>query len=83
MRYLVVIERTETGFRASCPDLDGCVATGGTRADVEGQIGRVVDFHVCALRRAGEAPPPARADAWFVEVGSLAGDMAGFAPGRG
>lgn len=28
--YLIVIEKTSTGFSAYSPDVDGCVATGAT-----------------------------------------------------
>jgi predicted RNase H-like HicB family nuclease len=31
MRYLIIIEGTETGFSAYAPDLPGCIATGQTR----------------------------------------------------
>ncbi|MEF9427318.1 MAG: type II toxin-antitoxin system HicB family antitoxin, partial [Candidatus Mariimomonas ferrooxydans] len=30
MKYLIVIEETETGYSAYSPDLEGCVATGAT-----------------------------------------------------
>jgi hypothetical protein len=30
-KYLVVVEKTDTGYSAYSPDLDGCVATGRTR----------------------------------------------------
>ena len=31
MKYLVVIEKTGTGYSAYSPDIDGCVATGSTK----------------------------------------------------
>ena len=34
-RYLIMIEATSTGFSAYCPDLPGCVATGGAREEVK------------------------------------------------
>jgi predicted RNase H-like HicB family nuclease len=37
-RYLIVIERTSTGYSAYSPDLLGCVATGSTRAEVEREM---------------------------------------------
>jgi predicted RNase H-like HicB family nuclease len=33
MKYLIVIEKTETGFSAYSPDLPGCVSTGTTLED--------------------------------------------------
>ena len=35
MKYLIVIEKTATGYSAYSPDLDGCVATGSTQEEVE------------------------------------------------
>ena len=35
MRYLVIIERTDTGYSAYSPDIDGCIATGETKDEVE------------------------------------------------
>jgi predicted RNase H-like HicB family nuclease len=33
--YLIVIEETKMGFSAYSPDLDGCIATGADRNEVE------------------------------------------------
>lgn len=68
VRYLIVVRPSGTGFEAWCPDLEGCVATGGTREEAERQLGRVIDFHVCALRRAGREPPRPGALPRFVEL---------------
>ena len=38
MKYLIVIEETSTGFSAYSPDIDGCVATGATKEEVEKNI---------------------------------------------
>jgi len=35
VQYLIVVEKTATGFSAYSPDLDGCVATGATKNEVE------------------------------------------------
>jgi len=37
-KYLIVIEETGTGYSAYSPDLDGCVATGKTREQVEQEM---------------------------------------------
>jgi hypothetical protein len=34
-RYLIIIERTNTGLSAYSPDLPGCVATGAIREELE------------------------------------------------
>lgn len=68
MRYLVVIEKTESGYAAHCPDLEGCVATGRTRSEVEEQIGRVLEFHVSGLRHLAADIPVPEAYATYVEL---------------
>jgi predicted RNase H-like HicB family nuclease len=59
MRYAVVIERAEGNFSAYVPDLPGCVATGASIADVEGEIRDAIRFHIEGLKADGlEIPAP-------------------------
>ena len=67
-RYLIVIEETPTGFSAYCPDLEGCVATGHTRAEVEQEMSEAIAFHLEGLRHEGEKVPPPRSSISYVEV---------------
>ena len=69
MKYLIVIEPTDTGFSAYSPDLPGCVATGDTREEVERNMAEAVEFHLEGLREEGEPVPKPSADSAFVEVG--------------
>jgi predicted RNase H-like HicB family nuclease len=50
MKYLVIIEETNTGFSAYSPDLEGCVATGANRADVERLMKEAIEFHLEGLK---------------------------------
>lgn len=56
-KYLIIIEKTETGFSAYVPDLPGCVATGGSRIIVEKNIYEAVVFHVEGLKGEGLVIP--------------------------
>ena len=67
-RYLIVIEPTPTGFSAYSPDLAGCVATGASRADVEGVMREAIEFHLAGLRTEGQPIPPGGTFATYVEV---------------
>ena len=59
IKYLIVVEETPTGYSAYSPDLDGCVATGSSRADVEKNMREAIEFHLDGLRRDGyEVPKP-------------------------
>jgi predicted RNase H-like HicB family nuclease len=51
MRCLIVIEKTATGYSAYSPDLDGCIATGTTRDEVERSMREAVEFHLEGLRQ--------------------------------
>jgi predicted RNase H-like HicB family nuclease len=67
-KYLVVIEKTEAGYSAYSPDLDGCVSTGRTLAEVEANIGEAVRFHLDGLRVEGLPFPEPRTRSAYVEV---------------
>ncbi len=59
IKYLIVVEETASGFSAYSPDLDGCVATGHSRHEVEKNMREAVAFHLDGLRRDGcEIPKP-------------------------
>ena len=60
-KYLIVVEKTATGYSAFSPDLLGCVATGATRDDVEKTMRETVQFHLDGLREEGlDVPAPHR-----------------------
>jgi predicted RNase H-like HicB family nuclease len=68
MKLLVVVEQTDTGYSAYSPDLQGCVATGPTRGEVESRIREAIEFHLEGLRAEGLHPPEPHAYATVVEV---------------
>ena len=49
-KYLIVIEKTETGYSAYSPDIAGCVATGSTREEVEYNMEKAIEFHIEGLK---------------------------------
>jgi len=49
MKYLVVIEKTSTGYSAYAPDLPGCVATGAILDEVERGMHEAIEFHLEGL----------------------------------
>jgi predicted RNase H-like HicB family nuclease len=49
-KYLIVIERTETGYSAYSPDLPGCVSTGTTPEEVETNMADAISLHLEGLR---------------------------------
>lgn len=66
--YIVVIEKSETGFGAYVPDLPGCVAVGKSRDETLALIREAIELHVESLRESGEAVPPPTSTAERVAV---------------
>lgn len=67
-RYLIVIEETGTGFSACSPDLEGCVATGATKREVEAEMREAISFHLDRLAKSGETIPEPHTYSAYVEV---------------
>jgi len=67
-KYLVVIEKAESGFSAYSPDLPGCVSTGRTREDAERNMREAIEFHLDGLRQDGQPIPEPSTSAAYVEV---------------
>ena len=61
MKYAVVIERGPTSFGAHVPDLPGCVAVGGTKAEVLVLIREAIELYLEVLEegRGGDSDPQA------------------------
>jgi predicted RNase H-like HicB family nuclease len=68
MRLLIVVEETPTGYSAYSPDVPGCVATGGSRAEVEAAMREAIAFHIEGLHEAGLDTPAPHSYAVMVEV---------------
>ena len=63
MKYLILFEKTGTGYSACIPDLPGCVATGRTRAMVEKSIVKAIRFHLDGMKEENIKFPLNRTDA--------------------
>ncbi len=68
MQYLVVVEKTDTGFGAYVPDLPGCVAVGETRDEVIKLIQEAIEFHIEGLKQAGEPVPAPSSQSELIDV---------------
>ncbi|MEX0810740.1 MAG: type II toxin-antitoxin system HicB family antitoxin [Chitinophagales bacterium] len=53
LKYLVIIEKTKTGYSAYVPDLPGCIASAKTKKVVEQSIYEAVKFHIEGLKEEG------------------------------
>ena len=68
MKYLIIIERTGTGYSAYSPDLDGCVSTGKTREDVEMNMREAIEAHLEVIKEEGQVVPAPRTWSAYVDV---------------
>ena len=67
-RYLVVTEEADGNLSAYSPDLDGCVATGKTREEVEANMREAIRLHIAGLQQDGLPVPEPRSSADYVVV---------------
>ena len=67
-KHLVVVEETGTGYAACSPDLPGCIATGGTREEVEREMREAIQFHIEGLRLEKQSVPEPHSYPAFCEV---------------
>jgi len=67
-RYLIIIEETKTGFSAYSPDLDGCVATGADRDEVEQEMKEAIKFHLEGLKEEHLTIPTPHSFSTYLEI---------------
>ena len=68
MKYLIVIEKTGTGYSAYSPDVPGCVATGTTRDEAEREMKSAIAFHIEGLKSEGVALPTPHSSSSYIDV---------------
>ena len=68
MKYLIIVEKTETGFSAYSPDVPGCVSTGRTVAETKASMKEAIEFHIEGLKQEGLAVPQPSTKSAYVEV---------------
>ncbi len=68
MKYLVVIEKTQTGYSAYSPDVLGCVSTGATLEKVNQNMQEAIEFHIHGLIEEGIEVLKHSAYSAYVEV---------------
>ncbi|MBI4904359.1 MAG: type II toxin-antitoxin system HicB family antitoxin [Acidobacteria bacterium] len=56
-KFLVVFEKSGTGYGAYAPDLPGCVATGRTLEETRARMTKAMEMHLSAMRADGDEIP--------------------------
>jgi predicted RNase H-like HicB family nuclease len=67
-KYLIIIEKTGTGYSAWVPDLPGCIATGRTKEMVEKYIFEAIRFHLEGLKESNLPIPSNKTEAGNIFV---------------
>jgi predicted RNase H-like HicB family nuclease len=67
-KYLIIIEKTETGYSAYVPDLPGCIATGKSKSMVEKKIYESIQFHLEGMKEGHLVIPMPKTEATTVLV---------------
>jgi len=67
-KYLIVIEKTDSGYSSYSPDLPGCVSTGMSREEAEKNMREAIEFHVDGLRQEGYPVPEPQATSSYIEL---------------
>jgi len=67
-KYLIIIEKTQTGYSAYSPDVPGCGSTGQTKEEVERNIQEAIQFHIEGLRAEGYAVPEPSTYSSYIDV---------------
>jgi len=68
MKYLIVIERTSTGYSAYSPDLPGCIAAAETEDEVQREMKDAIAFHLDGLKEEGLAIPKPHSSSSYVDI---------------
>lgn len=68
MKYLIVIEKTASGYSAYSPDLPGCVSAGETQAATERNMVDAIELHIDGLKKEGMEVPVPSCRYKYVEV---------------
>ena len=68
MKYLIIIEKTKTGFSVFSSDLPGCIATGSNKEDVEENMKEAIAFHLEGMEKEGLEFPKPQSFSTYLEV---------------
>jgi predicted RNase H-like HicB family nuclease len=68
VKYVVIYEKSRTGWAAYVPDLPGVVTTASTRDEVRSLIQEAVEFHLDGLREDKLPIPEPSAEAEVISV---------------
>ncbi len=75
-RFLIVVEKTESGYSAYSPDLPGCVATGSTKEETEQNMYEAIEIHVEGMLEDNLPIPDSKTTSEFILLRNPAQEIA-------
>ena len=67
-KFLIVLEKTRTGYSAYVPGLPGCIATAKSKQQAQENIASAIEFHLEGLKKSGQRIPHQNAEAMNILV---------------
>lgn len=68
-KYLIIIEKTVSGYSAYSPDIDGCVAVGDTKKECEMNMREAIRLHIELMIEKGyDIPLSSTKSAQFIDI---------------
>jgi predicted RNase H-like HicB family nuclease len=68
MKYLIIYEKTDTGYSAYVPDLPGCIAGGLTFEGTTELMRGAIQMHLAGMRKDGDPIPVPTTRADYIEA---------------
>lgn len=68
MKYLIVYEKSDTGWGAYAPDLPGLGVAGETLDEAKDLIREAMEFHLEGMRQSGDPVPVANAMTEYIRL---------------
>jgi len=68
MKYLVIYEKTSTGYSCYAPDLPGCIAAGNDLNETKALMVRAIEMHLEGMHEDGDPIPAPTTAAGYLDV---------------
>ena len=68
MRYLIVIEKSASGYCSYSPDIPGCVSTGISPEETKMNMCEAIAFHIKGLKQEGCEIPSPTCSSSYIEI---------------
>jgi len=68
MKYLIIYEKSSTGYGAYAPDLPGCIAAARSLKETKELMRGAIEMHLKAMREDGDPIPEPTTRADYVEA---------------